>query len=452
MAACVRSAERGRRILGGDAELFEVPAGVPGPDVLSECDAVINLAGSPLVGRRWSRRRLAEGEESRVGTTEMLVQALGEASPKPVVLVSASALGYYGDLPDEEATETAPPGRGYLAELCRRWEEAALRAESFGVRVVLARLGVVLGRFGGMLEVLEPIFRCRLGGRLSTGDQWFPWIHIDDVRRAVTGFIEDGGVGGPINLVAPEAVRYREFVDRLAETLRVGAPLTIPSPVIRMVLGEGASALLGGRRAVPRRLTESGFGFEYPDLESALSDLFEPVPPAISEGVTLSEAFGHLGVGDGRSGVLLQSGVSVRSSQEEVFEFYSVPANLAVLIPPRLPFRVVDPPSRAEEGTRVTYETGRTPFARRYRGEIFGIRPHEEFFDRSVDPSPFSWFHRHRFAASGRGSTDVFDDLWFQPPGGRAARRPAKSMARYLFEYRNYVTGWRFGRAGVDGP
>jgi uncharacterized protein (TIGR01777 family) len=439
-------------MLGSDVDFVEEPSGVPPPAVLSRCDAVINLVGSPLVGRRWTKRRLAEAEESRVGTTKKLVEVLRRASTKPRVLISASAVGYYGDVPETESDESRPAGQDYLGRLCRRWERAALRAESAGVRVVITRFGVVLSRFAGMLEVLEPLFRCRLGGRFGSGEAGFSWIHIDDLTRAMTRILDDDRLSGPINVTAPRPEQFGQFVDLLSKALGVAAPWKIPSPIIRVLLADGATSLLGGQRAIPKRLVESGFAFEFPDLESALADFFAPADLSISHGVKARDAFGDLGFegDDDRSGILMQSATSVNSPTGDVFEFYSSPANLAIFIPPRIPFRVIDPPAFAEDGIILTYETGRPPFAKTYRGKLFGIVENSQFFDKSVGASPFEWIHRHRFVPNARGGTEVLDDLWVWHPGGRVIRRPAESVIRWLFEYRSNVCGWRFGRSLSD--
>ncbi len=453
VVACARSAERGRRMLGSDIIISEAASGVPDPEILSQCDIVINFAGSPLVGRRWTAKRLDEAEASRVGLTQTLVSAIGRASPRPKALLSTSAVGYYPDLGEGDADETATAGADRLADLCSRWESEAFRAESLGVRVVVMRLGIVLGRFGGMLEVLEPVFRLHLGGKLSSGKQWISWVHIDDLCRAVVRMVESDDLEGAVNVAAPEPVRYGDFARCLAEELGVGARWTIPGPLIKAVLAEGADSLLTGRRAIPKKLIDAGFDFWFRDVADALGDIYRPLPVVVQDDVSARDAFPELQTSQTGNGALIHSVVSVGSSREAVFEFHSRPANLGPLIPPRIPFAVVDAPEKAEDDTVVDYRLGRPPFAKRYRGVIFGIRPNEEFFDRNGEGTWFDWLHRHRFVDLHRGTnegqsrgTTILDDLWIKTPLQKLSSRAAKSLARLLFEYRAQVLGWRFGR------
>ncbi len=466
IVACVRSPQRGRRALGCDVDFHVAPSGVPSPEALSESDAVLNLAGSPLVGRRWSRRRLSEAEASRVGLTEELVRSLEQAFPRPRVLVSTSAVGYYGDRPEGTVDESSAPGQGYLADLCGRWEEAASRAEQLGVRVVLARFGVVLDRYGGTLEVLGPLFRARLGGRLSSGGQWFPWVHLDDLCRAVELLVSDERATGPFNVVAPHAVRYRDFVESLGKAMGVRAPWMVPAPLLRLVLKEGASALLGGARVEPSRLGELGFEFDHPELGPALEDIFDQPPLVVSEGVTPHEVFGADTPPDvkKRSGILVQSRVAVATPRAQVFDFYSCPYNLESLMPPRLPFEIVEAPERvaeAPEETVVVFRSGKGPLGRRYSGKIFGVEPPRRFFDASHVGAPFRWLHRHTFESLGspaapsepvaqdKGSDsgcDILDDIWIGPPAAKASAGVTVAVARYLFDYRRRVVRRRFGR------
>ncbi len=475
MLACVRSLQRGRQALGRDVDFEQSESGVPSPDVLSGCDAVVNLAGSPLVGRRWTRRRLAEAEASRVGVTEEVVRSLEAASPRPTVLVSVSAVGYYGDRPDGVVDESVSSGSGYLAGLCERWEEAARRAETLGVRTVIARLGVVLDRYGGTLAVLAPLFRARLGGRLSSGAQWFPWIHLDDVCRAVGAALTDADLSGPVNLVAPRPVRYKDFVDSLSKAMRVRAPWVMPGPMLRLVLKEGASALLGGAQVEPTRLADRGFQFDYPDLDSALAEIFESPPIVVSEGTAPQEVVSSDASADvaKKFGILVQSDLAVAASREEVFDFYSCPYNLEPLMPPLLGFEVLEAPEHMPEApaeTIVVYRSGKGPFERRYSGRIYGVDPPRRFFDASHAGTPIRWFHKHSFEPIGtrpggsggtghdqtsepnsdqagdRSGCRISDDLWIDVLGRKVSGGVASAVARYLFDYRLRVVRRRFGR------
>ncbi len=240
---------------------------------MGEPEVVVNLAGEPILGPRWTARRKAAIRESRVTLTNRLVAHLATLETPPGVLLSGSAVGYYGDRGDQVLTESSPPGRGFGAELCVAWEEAALEAERLGVRVCLLRTGPVLGAGGGMLARMLPAFRLGLGGPLGSGRQWLAWIHLQDHLAAIRYLVEHETLEGPFNLVAPEPVTNRELARTLGRVL--GRPARLPAPAfaLRWLLGEQAEILLASQRAVPQRLLEAGFTFAYPHLEAALRQL-----------------------------------------------------------------------------------------------------------------------------------------------------------------------------------
>ncbi|MBO8142459.1 MAG: TIGR01777 family protein [Firmicutes bacterium] len=234
-------------------------------------DAVVNLAGA-TIARRWTRAAKRLIVDSRVGATGSLIQAIRASQAPPRVLVNASAVGYYGPRGDEWVTEDDPPGSDFLATVCRRWEEAACAAEPLGVRVVLLRTGLVLGR-GGALPRLALPFRLFAGGPLGSGRQWMPWIHLDDCAALISFALQDDRIRGPINVTAPNPVPNREFARALGRALGRPAALPVPAPLLRAALGEMADMLLTGQRAVPRRAMALGFQFRFAELEPALGDV-----------------------------------------------------------------------------------------------------------------------------------------------------------------------------------
>jgi uncharacterized protein (TIGR01777 family) len=246
---------------------------------ISGLDAVVNLAGEPI-NRRWTAARRQRFHESRAGLTGRLVETIGKLAQedRPRVLVNASAVGIYGDRGDEELDESAAPGDGYLEDLCKAWESAAIAAEDFGVRVVMLRIGVVLGRGGGALELMRRVFSLGLGGRLGSGNQWVPWIHLADLARAVHLAVSDPDLRGPVNGAAPGVVRNREFTKMLAARLRRPAILPAPGFALKAVLGGFGEVLLGSQRVVPGALQDAGFEFRYSEIESALADLLGREP------------------------------------------------------------------------------------------------------------------------------------------------------------------------------
>jgi uncharacterized protein (TIGR01777 family) len=238
---------------------------------MRETDAVVNLAGESIAGGRWTDARKRAILHSRVDATRTLVDAIADAPARPAVLVNASAIGFYGPRGDEELDESAPAGEGFLADVCRRWEAEAFRAQPLGVRVVALRLGVVLGPEGGALASMLLPFRAGLGGPLGSGKQWMSWIHRDDVVGLVLAALASDAYAGPVNATAPVPVRNRDFTAALAKAVHRPAFFRVPGIALRLVLGEMSEMLLTGQRVVPAAATAAGYAFRHPDLPSALA-------------------------------------------------------------------------------------------------------------------------------------------------------------------------------------
>jgi hypothetical protein len=238
--------------------------------------AVIHLAGEPIFGGLPTKARLARLWSSRVDSTRNLVDAIRQrpAAERPDTFVCASAVGYYGDRGEELLPETAPAGTGFFAELCAAWEDAAEQGRALGMRVVQLRFGIVLARGGGALGLMGPVFKSGLAGRLGTGKQWFPWVHIDDAARWVVRAVSDEAIDGAINVVAPEPVRNEELTRVLAAQLRRPAFMVAPSFAIRAALGPLSSELLGSKRVVAERAEQLGVAFQHETLTSALAREF----------------------------------------------------------------------------------------------------------------------------------------------------------------------------------
>lgn len=242
---------------------------------LDGLDALVHLAGEP-VGKRWTNARKRAIRESRVGGTKTLVAALGAAANRPARLLAASAVGYYGARGDEELAEDAASGHGFLAEVCREWEDAGGAARKLGIETASLRIGVVLSPKGGALATMLPPFRLGAGGRLGSGRQWMPWIHLTDVAAAMVHLLEAprGSLDPIYNLTAPCPVTNAAFTGALGHALRRPTIFPAPAFAMRLAFGEMADALLlSGQRVVPRRLLGAGFRFDYPEIEPALADL-----------------------------------------------------------------------------------------------------------------------------------------------------------------------------------
>lgn len=237
---------------------------------LNGVEAAVHLAGENL-GTRWTPERKAAIRESRLRGTSLLAGALAGLSARPRVLVSASAVGYYGNRGDEVLTERSSAGTGFLANLCQDWEGAADAARSAGIRVVHPRFGVVLAGRGGMLSKIAPIFRLGAGGPLGSGQQYVPWVAIDDVVGAILFALDREDIAGAVNVVAPHAVTNREFASALGHAFGRPAVLPVPAPALRAMFGEMADeALLASQRVEPARLRAAGYGFRCGELEPAL--------------------------------------------------------------------------------------------------------------------------------------------------------------------------------------
>ncbi|MFI5346614.1 MAG: TIGR01777 family oxidoreductase [Elusimicrobiota bacterium] len=237
-------------------------------------DAVINLSGESIANGRWSPARKLQLIKSRVDSTRALVAAISVAARRPKVLVSASAVGYYGGAPEGASVESAPQGRDFLAALCGQWEREALAAEPLGVRVALPRIGIVLEEDGGALAKMALPFKMFAGGPLGSGRQGFPWIHRDDVVAALLFLVDDEKISGPVNFAAPGAVNNKEFSAALGRAL--GRPSWAPAPAfaLKIALGEMADMLLGGQVAPPKKLLDAGYRFKYPDADPALAAIY----------------------------------------------------------------------------------------------------------------------------------------------------------------------------------
>ncbi len=268
-----RDPERARRLVPAlQGAMFWNPlSGPPDTAAFEGVEAVVHLAGESLAGR-WTPSRKRAIRDSRLLGTRHLVQGLREAKSSVRVLVAASAVGYYGDQGETELTEHAPPGRGYVPDLVRAWEEEGRAAQGDGLRVVHTRFGLVLCKRGGALKALATVFRLGLGGRLGSGEQWWPWVHLDDAVGFIQKALHDEAVRGVYNLASPRPVRQEEFARTLADILKRPAVIPVGRTLLRIVLGEGGLELLKSQRAVPRRTLESGFRFRYEDLRFALGD------------------------------------------------------------------------------------------------------------------------------------------------------------------------------------
>lgn len=265
-----RDTTRARQVLGERVEYWST---LQNRTSLDDIDAVINLAGEPIADKRWTPQQKQKLSESRWQITEQLAALMKASASPPSVFISGSAVGYYGNQGDVLITEEESPTPEFTHQLCARWEALALSAESDRTRVCLLRTGIVLAANGGALAKMLPPFRFGLGGPLGSGKQYMPWIHIDDMVNAILYLLDNPILRGPFNMTAPYPVRNEQFCAMLAQVLDRPCFMRVPAFALKLLLGEAATLVLGGQRAIPHRLEAAGFGFRYYELEDALKEV-----------------------------------------------------------------------------------------------------------------------------------------------------------------------------------
>jgi uncharacterized protein len=274
VAILSRSLDKGRQ-LGIETLVWQPKKELPPAQALEHTDVVVHLAGEPIATGRWTEEQKRRIRDSRVLSTRNLVAGLRRAEVGPKALICASAVGFYGDRGNEELTEQSSAGTGFLSEVCQEWEQEAKIAQELGIRVVLVRIGIVLAKEGGALPQMLPIFKLGLGGSLGDGQQWFPWIHIEDIVGIFQHAILQETLAGPINAVSPGIVTNARLTETLSATLHRPAILTVPGFALRFAVGEMANLLLASTRVIPQVAIFTGYEFKFPSLPKALSQLIQ---------------------------------------------------------------------------------------------------------------------------------------------------------------------------------
>ncbi|MBJ7221383.1 MULTISPECIES: TIGR01777 family oxidoreductase [unclassified Brenneria] len=267
-----RDPQRARKVLGDQVEYWST---LNNKTALNGFDGVINLAGEPIAGKRWTPQQKQRLSQSRWSITEQLAKLINASSEPPAVFISGSAVGYYGDQGAALVTEDETPANEFTHHLCARWEALAQSAESDKTRVCLLRTGIVLSAEGGALAKMLPLFRLGLGGPMGSGKQYMPWIHIDDMVNGIIYLLDNQILSGPFNMVSPYPVRNEQFSAMLADELDRPGFMRAPAFAIKLLLGEASTLVLGGQRAIPQRLEAAGFGFRFFELEEALKDVMK---------------------------------------------------------------------------------------------------------------------------------------------------------------------------------
>lgn len=239
---------------------------------IAGCDGVVNLAGTPIAEEKWTPTYKQQLINSRVITTEKLVEAIGQANPKPSVLVNASAIGFYGTSETAEFDETSDAGDDFLAEVCQKWEAAASKVKASGTRLAILRFGIVLGLGGALGKMLTP-FKMFAGGPIGSGKQWFSWVHLDDVVNLIIKALEDRTMQGTYNATAPNPVRMNELCNELGKQMKRPSWLPVPGFAIEALLGDGAIVVLEGQKVMPQQTLAAGFDYEYKTIDAALAQI-----------------------------------------------------------------------------------------------------------------------------------------------------------------------------------
>ena len=367
--------------------------GPPPAEIFEGIDAVVNLCGEGVAGGLWTAARKQKIYQSRILSTHHLVETMRELDPKPALLVSASAIGFYGDRGAEYLKEDASSGEGFLAKVCRDWERETMKAEELGVRAVVLRMGMVLGR-GGALEKMLPPFRLGLGGPLGGGGQWMSWIHVRDLARMILHVIKNSSNTGVFNAVSTQPVANRDFCKTLAATLRRPAILPVSGFVLRTLLGELSQLFLFSQKVSSEKIQSAGFEFQYPVLGEALREICFP-PDRV-----------------------LQMEQWVPQPVERVFGFFSDAKNLEVLTPPFLNFKIIGTSTESmQEGTLMDYRLKLHGIPFRWQSKILRWREGEGFSDTQTKGPYAYWLHTHDFLKN-EGGTLIRDQAEYRLPAG----------------------------------
>jgi uncharacterized protein (TIGR01777 family) len=443
VVALVRDLARSRAVLGPDVRCVEetdLAAAIDGSD------GVVNLAGEPMLPARWTQKRRERIVQSRVGTTEKIVAAIRAATKRPDVLVSGSAMGFYGEHPEGPCPEERGPGTDFLAEVCVAWEDAAVQAEPLGVRVARVRTGFVLGAEEGGLAAMVTPFRLGVGGPLGRGDQPLSWIHVDDEAEVIVRLLAALPLSGPVNLTAG-TVPQRELAKTVGRVLHRPSAIPAPAPALKLLFGEASSAILSGQDVPPEALRRAGYPFLFPQLGEALEDVLDVTSILVTDPEDVPD---HPYLAEHRPSWELRSALDVDAPVETVFAWFSRPENLSMVTPPANALVLQTPtPIAMREGTEIDYELPIAGLRAAWRTHVLAWDPPRSFVDIATKGPFRCWWHEHRFEPTATG-THIRDRVLFSAPLGplgRAAEAAwVRPMLQRLFLYRRNAIRQRFSR------
>ncbi|MBG94732.1 MAG: TIGR01777 family protein [Chloroflexi bacterium] len=415
---------------------------------LELADVVVNLAGNSLAGVRWTERKKRVFWSSRVDFTQMISQEIQKCASPPAIFISASAVGYYGDRESELLSDVSPKGSGYLADLCDEWEQAALLAESENTRVCILRLGVVLGREGGILSQISPTFDLGIGTFIGDGKQLVPWIHLTDVVRVIGYCINTKTISGPINCTAPWPVPAKKIAWHIKDLTFCKFVIPVPAFALRLVFGEGVTVLTNSQNATPDVLKRYGFKFQFDTIECALKQEYSHPDVEIKQYLP-SKSDREDGLDRSKGDFQLKAGVVLRSDINELFSFFSSPLNLGLLTPSWLGFRIMSMPQEMESGAIIKYTIKLWVIPLPWTTKIWLWDPLNGFIDVQ-ERGPYSlWIHEHAFSRLEDGTILMQDTVTYRLPfwfvGRLVHRMFVRNVLRRIFSFRNSVIRLRFG-------
>jgi len=388
----------------------------PTSDCFEGVDAVIHLAGANIADGRWSESRKKSIKDSRVLSTRNLVSTLKSLQKPPATLLSASAIGFYGNCKPVELYESLEPGHGFLADVCKEWEHEAFIAKKHNIRTIALRIGLVLGYEGGAMKKMIPPFWAGLGGDLGDGTQWMSWIHVKDLVDMIIHSIENKSIEGSYNAVSPEPVTNKIFTKCLAKALKRPAFIPVPKIALKFILGEMSDLLLGSLKVSSKKILESGYNFKYPDLMSALNNICKnPTNEFMAE---------HW----------------IPLPIDKIFSFFKEPKNLEKITPDYLNFKVLNQTStEINEGTKINYRLKLHGIPIWWQSKIVDWEPNHKFSDTQIHGPYNHWYHTHEFEEKNGGTLirdHVQYKLPFGIPGDCVAGSWVKKDLENIFDFR----------------
>ena len=442
ISALVRDVDAARNLLGGGITFLKWGlADQQLTEQMELVDVVINLAGRSIDGR-WSRSRKKAFRDSRSGITQTLSDAISRSKSPPHLFISASAVGYYGDTGSKVISESQSVGDGYLATLCRDWENAATSARTNKTRVCVLRLGIVVGLDGGILQKLALPLQMGISPYVGSGSETLPWIHLIDVLEIINYCIDNSNVEGAVNCTAPLPVTGRQFAEAAGRISGAKFSVGIPKMVLWLRFGEGSSHLWASHYVLPRKLDRLGYKFRFSNvfdaLNEELSDKFVSIERFDSRDVERSypkEARDTVK----RDKYVLVTEVELNGEPDKVFPFFSSPFNLGLLTPAWVNFQIVEMPRELGHGTSIKYKIGLWFMKFRWTSEIVSWKPGVSFVDNQIKGPYVLWRHEHNIIRTTQGYSKMTDRVTYKIPGWKFGQLIHKLMIkRVLINIFNY--------------